>query len=201
MGLKDFSYLKTKVRDWEATSYGDIGVSAGIGAGILHLKLWSPSHKFCVNSLILQGKVGMEVDVEMGTELTKLLSKINGGIQNFLKGKDAALSEFSYKKLTCYTAFSISDYLGSFCAGFEESIAAVAGKKISSLKVASLDIGPLFLIPKELETAWGIGGNLTGFSGVVIGVGFQFFEYNMQQRYQMEKNRKPTDLFWGNKML
>lgn len=188
MGLKDFSYFSKKAQDWQATSYGDVGVAAGLGGGVKHLKLWSPSTNLTVNSLLLHGKAGAEIQIK-----SELLNIINGAIQNFLKGKESVTSEFNYKKLTCYTSFSIENYIGSLCAGFDEAVTIGVGKKVGGLKVSKPGVGPLFLIPPEVETMWGLGGGVSAFSGIVIGVGVQFFDYNMQQRYFREKARKPTD--------
>jgi tryptophan synthase beta subunit len=58
------------------------GGCAGIGGGANHLKLWSPSIKRSVNSLIIHGAVGAEIRIE-----AQLLSLINGAIQNVIKGK------------------------------------------------------------------------------------------------------------------
>ena len=188
MGLQNFSYFSDRANDWQATSYGDVGACAGIGGGAKHLKLWSPSIKRSVNSLIVHGAVGVEIKVE-----APFLSLINGAIQNVVKGKETATAEGNYKRLTCHTSFSIMNYIGSLCAGFEESLAAGGGRKVGGLKVSSMGFGPLFTIPAEVENAWGIGGGVKAFSGVVLGIGTQFYDYNMQQRYWRERNRKPGD--------
>lgn len=188
MGLRNFSYFSTKVQDWKATSYGDIGVSAGYGGGIKHLKLWSQSKKLKVNSLLLHGSAGIELEIN-----SEFLKVVNGVIQNLLKVKDAATAEFNYKQLKCYRSFSIADYIGSTCAGFDESLAGGMGLKVGGLGVYMPGVGPLFSIPPEVENAWGLGGSVTGFTGIIIGVGSQFYDYNMQRRFYMEKNRKATD--------
>jgi hypothetical protein len=182
MTLKSFDYFSTKAQDWKATSYGDIGISAGYGGGLKHLKLWSPSKNLKVNSIVVHGKVGLEVEIK-----SDLLNLINGVIQNLIKGKEAATAESSYKPVKCYAAFSITDYIGALCAGFEESITILGGLKVGGLIVSSAGGSPLFSIPAEVENAWGIGGGATTFSGFVVGVGVQFWDYNMQQRFLMEK--------------
>lgn len=182
MSLQSFSYFSTKAQDWKATSYGDVGVSAGYGAGLKHLKLWSPGSDLKVNSLVVHGKGGLELKLS-----SDLLGFINGVIQNTIKGKEAATAESNYKALKCFRAFSITDYIGSLCAGFEESLAMGGGLKVGGLKVSDTNIGSLFALPVEVENTWGIGGSVSTFSGFVVGVGVQFYDFNMQQRFLMEK--------------
>lgn len=182
MELQSFEYFSTKVRDWKATSYGDVGVSAGLGAGLKHLKLWSPGKNLKVNSILVNGKTGVEIEIK-----SDLLGLINSVVQNFIKGKESVTAESNFKPLNCYASFSIADYIGALCAGFEESLTAIGGRKVGGLKVSQPGIGPLFAIPVEVENAWGIGGGATAFSGFVVGVGVQFWDYNMQQRFLMEK--------------
>lgn len=197
MTLKKFSYFSTKAQDWKATSYGDVGFSGNYGVGLKHLKLWSPSKSLKVNSLVLQGKVGVEIEITI-----EFLKFVNGAIQNILKGKESATAESNYKALKCFKSFSIADYIGCQCEGHEESFIIGSGLKVSGLKVFQpLDaLNPLFLIPAEVENTWGLGGSISAFSGLIIGIGTQFFDYNMQQKFQMELNRKPTDLYRENKM-
>lgn len=180
-----FSYFSTKAQDWQATSYGDIGVCAGYGGGLKHLKLWSPSQNLKVNSLIVHGSVGQELEIK-----SEFLNLVNGVIQYTIKSKDSVVSEWNYKPVKCLKSFSITDYVGSICTGAEESAAFIAGLKVGGLAVTNPNIGNLFIIPPEVETSWGLGAGMTAFSGVVIGVGIQFFDYNMQQRYLREKARK-----------
>lgn len=186
--MKSFEYFQERVQDWKATSYGDVGLSAGYGGGLKHLKLWSPSKNLKVNSLVLQATAGYEIEIT-----SDLLTTINGVIQNLLKTKDAATAESSYKKLNCYRAFSIADYIGSTCAGSDQSFIPGSGIKVGTFVVYQSGVGLLFSIPPEVEGTWGLGGAMTGFVGTIIGVGTQFFDYNMQQRFMREKARKPTD--------
>lgn len=183
-----FAYFSTKAQDWRATSYGEVGVSAGYGGGLKHLKLWSPGQNLQVNSLIMHGSAGQEL--EIGSEFLKFL---NSTVQQLIKGKDAAVAESNYKSVKCVRSFSIQDYIGSTCAGGETSVALVAGSKVGGLIVLNPSIGGLFSIPAEVETCWGLGGGATIFRGLVIGVGVQFWDYNMQQRFLREKKRRPTD--------
>lgn len=188
MALQDFSYFSKKAQDWRATSYGDVGVCAGYGGGLKHLKLWSPSQNLKVNSLVLHVSTGAEVEVN-----SAILTFINSTVQYLVKGKDAATSESNYKTLKCVRSFSIADYIGSTCAGGETSLALGIGDKVGGLVVLNSTVGGLFSIPPEVETCWGIGGGVTAFRGIVLGIGVQFYDYNMQQRFLMELNRKPTD--------
>lgn len=182
MGLTDFNYFSKKAQDWRATSYGDVGVSAGYGGGLKHLKLWSPSQSLQVNSIIMHVSAGAELEV--GSDLLKF---VNSTVQYLIKGKDAAVSESNYKTVKCVRSFSITDYIGSTCAGGETSLALGAGYKVAGLVVLNPSVGGLFSIPPEVETCWALGGGVTTFRGVVLGVGTQFYDYNMQQRYLMEK--------------
>lgn len=182
MGLTDFNYFSKKAQDWRATSYGDVGASAGYGGGLKHLKLWSPSQKLQVNSIIMHVSAGVEL--EIGGDLLKF---INSTVQYLIKGKDAVVAESNYKSVKCVRSFSIQDYIGSTCAGGETSLALGIGDKVAGLIVINPNIGGLFSIPPEVETCWALGGGTTVFRGAVIGVGSQFWDYNMQQRYLMEK--------------
>lgn len=188
MALQDFSYFSKKAQDWRATSYGDVGISAGFGGGLKHLKMWSPSQNLKVNSLVLHVSAGVEIEIN-----SAILSFINSTVQNLVKSKDAATSESNYKTLRCVRAFSIMDYIGSTCAGGETSLALGVGDKVGGLVVLNSSIGGLFSIPLEVETCWGLGGGSTVFRGVILGIGTQFYDYNMQERFQRELKRKPTD--------
>ena len=127
-------------------------------------------------------------ELEIGSEFLKF---INSTVQNLIKGKDAAVSESNYKSVKCVRSFSIQDYIGSSCAGGETSLALGAGYKVGGLIVLNPHSGGLFSIPAEVEACWGLGGGATTFHGIVIGIGTQFWDYNMQQRFLREKKRKP----------
>lgn len=193
--MKDYSYLKKMTKDWKITSYGDLGAFAGAGGRISHQKFWSPSLKQGVNTIFLE--LGFGGGASAGIpEIDNLFSQIN----NLVKIKDARAAESNYKELVCHCSFSISDIIGAF--GDCESGQLVLGDGPKYVRIAARGSGSgpagsalLFTMPVTFlgEKTYGVAAEASVTSGIFLGVGIQFYNYNMQERFQRELRRKPTD--------
>ncbi len=190
--MSNFGHFAVCKADWQLTSYGDLGVYSGLGGGVKHLKFKSPSSGHGMHGILLQ--VGAGAELQIGSEV---LSFINSAIQNTIKAKEGATAEGNYKKLKCRKPFSIIDIIGAQVTSFSESVTIGVGLKVGGSRVDSSGgpAGPglLFTLPAEVENDFGIGGGVSGQTGVIIGVGSQFYDYNMEQRFLRELGRKPTD--------
>jgi hypothetical protein len=190
--MQNFDYLTVQKADWEVTSYGDFGAYTGYGGTIRHMKFRSPKLGHGTHTIMLQ--VGFGAELEISAEI---LTFINSSVQNLIKAKDGATAESNYKKVKCMTAFSIADIIGSTVVSFSEAMAFGVGLKVGALRVDSAGgpAGPghLFTIPAAVENEFGFGAGMSAQGGVIIGVGLQYWDYNMQQKFERELRRKPTD--------
>jgi hypothetical protein len=192
--MEDYSYLTKLTDDWKITSYGDFGAFAGVGARCSHQKFYSAKLKKGVNTIFLEVGVGGGASAGI-PEIDKIIAQIN----NLVKVKDARAAESSYKALTCHRAFSIVDIVGAL--GDCESGQLVLGDGPKYVRIAARGngFGPagsalLFTLPVTFlgEKTYGVAAEASVTSGVFLGVGTQFYNYNMQQRFQREKGRTPS---------
>ncbi len=190
--MSKFGYFTVCKADWQVTSYGDLGAYGGLGGSVKHMRFKSPSSGHGLHAILLQGGAGVEVQISC-----EILTFLNSTIQNMIKAKEGATAESNYKKLNCRKAFSIADIIGSIVTSFNESVTVGVGLKVGGLRVDSSGgpAGPglLFTIPAEVENDFGFGGGVSAQTGIIIGVGSQFYDYNMEQRFLRELNRRPTD--------
>ncbi len=201
--FEDFSYMSKLTDDWKITSYGDLGAFAGIGGRCSHQKFYSPKLKKGANTIFLEVGVGGGASSKI-PDLDTIISILN----NLVKVKDGVTAESNYKDLTCHTSFSIADIIGAL--GDTESAQLVLGDgpKYTRISARGNGLGPagsalLFTMPVTFlgEKTYGAAAEAAISGGIFFGIGMQFYNMNVQQKFQQEElNRKTTDMFRGSKI-
>ncbi len=190
----DTSHLYKTAHDWQAKSIGDVSAFGGVGGGVKHFAIWSPSLKLGAQSVIAFVGFGAEAKAKV-PKINEILGDsyefVKSFIENsgkFVEGGVKAAS--GYEPLTVFRAFSLNDFSGSQIAQAEAGAAVIGGLKVEGL-TAYCGLKPIFSIPPSIGAAWSLG------AGAQSSVGFIFTDIQRQistaQKFNIELKRKASD--------
>jgi hypothetical protein len=192
----DVSHFYKTTLDWQAKSIGDISAFGGIGGGVKHLAIWSPSLNQGIHSMVVFGGGGVEAKAKI-PKVKELLGDSYDFVKDYIdysaKGVQGTLSAAGgYEPMTVFRAFSLYDFSVSQIVQAEASAAVVAGVKSEGL-TAYCGLRPIFSITQAIAVGWGLG------AGAQTSVGFIIttipHQISTAKKFQMEQKRKPTDIF------
>lgn len=189
--MANFDAFHKKADDWKITSYGDVGVSVGVGGKITHFKFFSPSLKRNFNTVFIAFAPGYSL--KLGLDI---LQNIDSILKNCHKAVEGSKANSNFKPLKCYHTFSCWDIIGAWGGGIETEIASICGMKAGGLHAAK-GSEALFSIPYEVSPSFGLGGGATATIGMFFTVDPELSNTYRRQQFdiEMEVRKKPSDPF------
>lgn len=178
--MPNFDNFMQKTSDWRVTSYGELGVTLGIGGKVTHFIFQSPTLRQKLNTIFIENGVGAELKINLD-----VISAVDKLVSGLSKAVDTYNSITGWTKLFCYRPFSRWDIMGALAGGYESSISSICGIKVNGL-LALKNKTMLFSIPSEVSPSFGIGGGASAKVGFFWGIDSDISRVYMRDKYDNE---------------